>query len=355
MSKPSPRIRKAGKRDQPSVLILRRVPDACLALALGAVIFNDLAAKFFGHALFDSGTILVKLAAPLIVFALLLLVRLLQDIKDDIRPLHRLASESVEVLPGSGSVPCSELMLSRAQIDVLTLAGSVVIPLEDEHVIRALLDSRRPSRVRCLMADPLSEAILTRYARDEPIWKEAGTETIENRLVWLFNLHERLDSKARERLQIRVYSSYPMLSVFRADEAVYASYYAYKLRGDDTPMVKADAATYFGKCVIKHFEKLYDESPSVSKWLVENYGRLRNKDQCHFAVRYSGVFLETRDGRVVLQRRDSGKKIAHPGQLSVFGGRSEVEEDPLSTALREVREETGLRLSPDNARRRLIS
>jgi 8-oxo-dGTP pyrophosphatase MutT (NUDIX family) len=320
------------------------VPDIFLALALGAIIVNDLAKKFFAYSFFDSGALFIKLAAPIIVFVVLLLVRLLLEIKEEIRPLHRLARDVVEVLPGSGSVPCSDLMRSRSQIDVLTLAGSVIIPLEEEHVVRALLDARRPSRVRCLMANPLSDAIITRYAHDEPVWKEAGTETIESRLIWLFNLIEGLDARARERLQVHVYSNYPMLSIFRADDSVYASYYAYKLRGDDTPMVRTDVSTYFGKSVIKHFEKLYQESPSLCRWMVEHYALLKKREQCRFGLRYSGIFLETQDGKLLLQKRDWKEGIAHPGQLSVFGGRSEDEESPRAAAVRELREETTLRV-----------
>jgi 8-oxo-dGTP pyrophosphatase MutT (NUDIX family) len=94
--------------------------------------------------------------------------------------------------------------------------------------------------------------------------------------------------------------------------------------------------------VIKHFDKLYDDARPIASWLVDNYERLRGKEKCHFRLRYSGVFLETRDGKLIFQRRDSDRGIAHPGKLSVFGGRAEGDETPAAAAIRELREETSL-------------
>jgi 8-oxo-dGTP pyrophosphatase MutT (NUDIX family) len=327
------------------LLLLKRLPDLFLVVALGAIVANDLVKKFFDFTFFDSAAVFVKLAAPIILALAAVLVRLLLEIKNDVKVLHNPHSDTVTVLPGENSVPCAELLSSRSQIDILTLAGGVIVPLDQDNVKNAIRDSRRLSRVRCLVANPFSAAIVCRYAQDEPTWKERGTDAIETRLIWLFNLIETMEAPA-EKLSVRVYDSYPMLSLFRADRDVYASYYAYRLRGNDTPMVLTNTETYFGRSVLKHFEKLYEESPSLAQWMVEHYGKLRRPAECRFGVRYSGVFLEAPDGAVILQKRDSGINIANPGQLSVFGGRANGAESALGTVLRELREETGLRPQP---------
>ncbi len=339
---------KALTKEQSPVMYVRYLPDVFLVFSLGAILFNDLSNKFFGLSMFNSSSVFSALAAPITISVVLLLVRILKEIREDILPLHRLASDSVEVCPGEGAVPYSDLMQSRSQIDVLTLSGSVIIPLDKEQVVNSLLDPRRLSRVRCLMANPLSPAIIGRYAKDEPIWKEAGVEAIEKRLIWLFNLRERNGFTAREKLQLRVYNSYPMISIFRADDSIYASYYAYKLRGHDTPMFRTDISSYLGRSVMLHFEKLYADSISLNRWMEDSFNNIKSPDQVHFGLRYSGIFLETNEKKLVFQKRDNKTDIANPNQLSVFGGRSLENESSISTAIRELKEETTLRAKEED-------
>lgn len=337
------RVREKREKLQSLVFLVKHVPDAFLLVVLLLIVVNDLVQKFFGWKAFESSSVLARLAAPIILAGLLLLLRLLREIKEEIRPLHRLAGEVVEVVPGEGGIPCSELMRTRAQIDILTLAGGVIVPLDDQSVVQALVDGRRQSRVRCLIADPFSEVIQKRYLHDEPVWKQGGVDIIETRLVWLFSLLERLDSVARKRLKVKVYSNYPMISVFRADDSIFASYYGYQLRGHDTPMVRTDVATYYGRCVMKHFERLYEDALPITRWMMKSYSRLNRPELCKFGLRYSGVLLQDRGGSFILQRRENAPHLENPGQLSAFGGRSEGEESGPATAIRELFEETGLR------------
>jgi len=57
---------------------------------------------------------------------------------------------------------------------------------------------------------------------------------------------------------------------------------------------------------------------------------------------YAGILLTTRDGALVLQRRDLDPLIENPGKLSVFGGRLLPAESHVTCAKRELEEETGL-------------
>lgn len=59
----------------------------------------------------------------------------------------------------------------------------------------------------------------------------------------------------------------------------------------------------------------------------------------------SSVLLETPTGKLIFQHRDDIPNITDPGMVSTFGGHSELEDlDPLATAIRELEEETGLKL-----------
>jgi 8-oxo-dGTP pyrophosphatase MutT (NUDIX family) len=57
----------------------------------------------------------------------------------------------------------------------------------------------------------------------------------------------------------------------------------------------------------------------------------------------AGVFLLTKDRRLVLQLRDNKPEIHYPGMITAFGGGAEPGETPAECALRELAEETGIR------------
>ncbi len=63
-----------------------------------------------------------------------------------------------------------------------------------------------------------------------------------------------------------------------------------------------------------------------------------------YKERYSGVFLINKDETIIFQRRDDDDKIANPNMLSVFGGRAFKGETPIDCAMRELYEETTLKV-----------
>lgn len=58
--------------------------------------------------------------------------------------------------------------------------------------------------------------------------------------------------------------------------------------------------------------------------------------------RFAGTFFVSSSGKIIGQQRDDKPGIDNPGQISAFGGAMEGDEEPLSTALRELEEETNL-------------
>jgi len=68
----------------------------------------------------------------------------------------------------------------------------------------------------------------------------------------------------------------------------------------------------------------------------------------HHTRAAAGVFLLTKDRRLVLQLRDDRPDIDNPGMITSFGGGAEPGETPVACALREIAEETGIRARPED-------
>ena len=66
----------------------------------------------------------------------------------------------------------------------------------------------------------------------------------------------------------------------------------------------------------------------------------------HHTHAAAGVFLLTKDRRLVLQLRDDRPDIDNPGKITSFGGGAERHETPVECALRELAEETGILAEP---------
>lgn len=69
-----------------------------------------------------------------------------------------------------------------------------------------------------------------------------------------------------------------------------------------------------------------------------------NWRDCDYAV--CGLVLQDAQGRLCLQLRDDIDGIASPGTWCLFGGHMDPGETPLQTAIRELKEETGITAAP---------
>lgn len=59
---------------------------------------------------------------------------------------------------------------------------------------------------------------------------------------------------------------------------------------------------------------------------------------------YSGVLIITTETEILLQQRDNKPGIVNPGFVTTFGGLNKQEETPLQGAVRELTEETNLKI-----------
>lgn len=66
------------------------------------------------------------------------------------------------------------------------------------------------------------------------------------------------------------------------------------------------------------------------------------------AQHYSVVLIRAKTGPFLLQKRTRRDHSEYAGKISLFGGRREGAETPVECAIREILEETGLAISPDD-------
>ncbi len=65
---------------------------------------------------------------------------------------------------------------------------------------------------------------------------------------------------------------------------------------------------------------------------------------------YSGIIIENTEGKLLFQLRDNNPKITNRNKWSLFGGGIERRETPLRAIIREVKEELGITLDPNDLR-----
>lgn len=94
---------------------------------------------------------------------------------------------------------------------------------------------------------------------------------------------------------------------------------------------------------MREFWDVYDSAGNIIEGRVSIRGRHDLRDGEYHLVVY--VWIISDDGTIILSRRQKGKPFA--GAWECTGGCALQGEDSLTAALREVREELGLRLDPD--------
>src|SRR5437764_277403 len=129
------------------LLLLERVPEAFLVVSLGAMVANHLYYVVFRNEAFSTQHALVELAPYILVAVVLLFYKLINDVRRYSSAIERQLHLRVEVLEENENYPVAEMIVNCRRINILTLSGSIIVPLTKEETIRSLVDRRRRSEV----------------------------------------------------------------------------------------------------------------------------------------------------------------------------------------------------------------
>ena len=254
---------------------VQKLPDYLTFLGIGALLIEEFVRGTLGHSFLKSDTSDLRITLGIAVISMMAisLTTKLKDLKEQLGLFTGKYLGVLEVLKSYERMDFKELLEKSSEVRLLTLAGTKTGHLGDTGVQESLADKDRKSTITILLANPFSEAIITRYKNDEPDTYESGIEGIKRRLLWLHKTYNDLPLQSRDKLDIRVFDNYPTISIIQADDHIYSSVYGYKLRGGDCPKVHAKIDGDYGKFIIKHFNKVYDNATELNNWFsLHNLG-----------------------------------------------------------------------------------
>ncbi len=248
--------------------IASKLPDWLVYVGVILLVADEFMRRIFGFGFLDFFndariTVITIVTSALAISIILKLDRLTKKLEQSKGSLEGI----IEVLPSHQHIDFAELIMKSKDVKLLTLSGSRS-GLGDARVSDALNNGERRSKVTILLGDPSSAAIKSRYENDEPSTYEAGTVGIDRRLRALYQMLNAMSPKLRNKTDIRVFSSYPTLSIIQADDDLYTTAYGYKLRGTDCPKVHSSKGQEYGTFALKHFDMVYKSATPLEDWIT---------------------------------------------------------------------------------------
>lgn len=250
--------------------ITENVPKYLVLIGLCVLIIDEFFRSIFNVTLLSTPTYdgrISLIIAVITIFILIIIKKL--DKMTEYLTIHKNLLGIIEVIPSNQTIDFRELILKNKIVRILTLSGTKTGCLGDSAVQSALVDDKRNSKVTILLANPFSNAIKTRYEKDEPDTYEAGPEGIERRIISLYNILTKLNQKTKKTLDIRIFDNYPTISIVQSDNDLYSVSYGYKLRGGDCPKVHSKKDSEYGNFLLNHFEKMYLDAKPIEEWIQE--------------------------------------------------------------------------------------
>lgn len=243
------------------------LPMTLAYIGLIVLAVNSVSTAFLSKALLDGDKVMAVITIVASVFIVALHVKLNNIEHKDFGS----SDDIIEVLHHHERVDFKSMLTASKNVKLLSVSGTRAGELGDSLVQANLKNLPAGTSVIILLANPYSEAVKLRYENDEPTTYEAGLEGISRRLVYLNDIVKDLAGKSKTNLEVRVFDNYPTISIIQADHDIYATNYGYQLRGGDCPKIHIGDDSIYGRFLLKHFEKVYQDAQPLNDWHTKHF------------------------------------------------------------------------------------
>ncbi len=181
--------------------VVRKIVEYLPYLGIVVLLTEEAIRSFTGYSILKTSTNDLRSAVGITVIALVSinLIQKMNEVRSSVNTFSGKYLGVLEVLQSFEFLDFKNLLETSTTVKLLTLSGTKTGHLGDTNVRDILIDPKRKSSIILLLGNPFSDAIITRYASDEPDTYEAGTEGIKRRLIWLYKMLETLPLTAQKK------------------------------------------------------------------------------------------------------------------------------------------------------------
>lgn len=256
---------KALNNFEKLLLIAKKAPDYLALIGVLVLVIDTGLSSLFEKQSFLSDPIRITIIASVLALLTISFLVFKEEMHKSLKNISKELFDLEELIPSEKPVNILEVIRTSKKVKILTLAGTKLAKLGDETTLNEI-EKVENKQITILLGNPFSNAIISRYQKDEPESYETGLEGLIRRLCYLYTLRNKLPKKIQKSLDIRVFNNYPTCSIIQADHDIYATIYGYKLRGGDCPKIHSKTGGLFSDFLTNHFDKVYDDSIPLKKW-----------------------------------------------------------------------------------------
>lgn len=254
--------------------IIQTVPTYLVYAGCIVLLIDSFLGPTFGLDILRDDKIRIAIALSIIPLFVISINKRLDQINSTMNSAQKNLLGLIEVLHHHERIDFKEILERCKSIKLLTISGTKIATLGDGGVQEGLGTPLPGQKITILLANPFSDAIVTRYARDEPETYEAGIEGITRRLIYLHKLTTEQRERGIDQIDIRVFDNYPTIAVLAADDDIFSTVYGYKLRGGDCPKIHVQSNSDYGSFITKHFDMIYRDAVPLQEWFDEHEERI---------------------------------------------------------------------------------
>lgn len=174
-----------------------------------------------------------------------------------------------EIINNWGEIDIAQRYRDAKNIKILNLAGTQFAQLGKQSNLDSIFNLSKTQNAQVLVGNPYGEGVKLRYRNGcgEPQTYETGLEGMERRLKDLYIRWNKLSTRNRNKIEIKVFPLYPTVSFVRLDHDYYSATYGFDLRGGDCPKIHTVSGCKYSIFLDKHFDNVFNTAMNLEDWI----------------------------------------------------------------------------------------